>query len=61
MKVAITWRGFLSGLKLFIPGWKAEKPHVTAAKFQLGLKVSLSRRIDGIFNETNGGNGKVVL
>ena len=38
MKVAITWRRFLPGLKMFIPGWKAEKPHVIATKFQPGLK-----------------------
>ena len=24
--------------KMFIPRWKAEKPHVFATKFQLGLK-----------------------
>ena len=38
MKVAITWRRFLPGLKMFIPGRKAEKPHVIATKFQPRLK-----------------------
>ena len=45
MKVAITWRRFLpeltfrySGMKMLGSGWKAEKPHVFAAKFQPGLK-----------------------
>ena len=38
MKVVITQRRFLPRLKIFIPGWEAQKPHVITAKFQPGLK-----------------------
>ena len=44
MKVLITWWRFLPGaefqpgLKMFIPGWKAQKVHVITAKFQPRLK-----------------------
>ena len=34
-----TGQEFQPWLKMFIPGWKAEKPHVIAAKFQLGSKT----------------------
>ena len=38
---------------MFIPGWKAEKPDVIAAKLQPGLKREFEQEhIDGIFNET---------
>ena len=38
MEKVVAGAEFQPGLKMFIPGWKAEKPHVIAAKFQPGLK-----------------------
>ena len=34
---------FETGLKMSIMGWKAEKPHVIAAKFKPGLKPAFEQ------------------
>ena len=34
---------FETGLVFSAPGWKAEKPHVIAAKFKPGLKSELGQ------------------